>query len=406
MYLTSGGSVALRRHGDGRLLHSYGTFALMAVLCVTYLDIPSYAYALKASLLPKYFFYAFAIAVVPLLAAGSRSLGSYLVSPFVVWAFALVALDLAYLLGAIADDAAVASVIITRIEYVLLAVLLGFACWTSRPTRYQRIFPVVAVVIPVLAILDFLSPGVLYPLDTPGATLGRAAATFINPNRASEAMLVTFILAIPVLGRRYRAALLLLVSAGVIVTFSRAAILGLVLVWVYLVITKLVPRYTLAVPLAAVMSFSLLVGNFENYLNERQDLGEGLANIQGRLEFFEDRVLDDDSAAERAEALKAGIDLFRKNPIFGAGAGATDAPTFGAGTHNLAVMLGAEYGLAGIALWLWLVVVLLRGGYFRDRRLQGAMAVWFVFVSMFSHNVPDTPFWLLTFAIVSRQRQC
>ena len=77
--------------------------------------------------------------------------------------------------------------------------------------------------LPVLVIWDFLSPGALYPIGTDGTTVGRAAATFINANRAGEAMLLTFVLAIPVLRPSYRAALLLLLGAGVIVTFSRAA---------------------------------------------------------------------------------------------------------------------------------------------------------------------------------------
>ena len=100
-----------------------------------------------------------------------------------------------------------------------------------------------------------------------------------------------------------------------------------------------------------------------------------------------------------------GVELFRQNPIFGAGAGATSLWSLPVGTHNLLVMLGAEYGVIGIAVWLWLVVILWRGNHFPDKRLQVAMVALFVFVSMFSHNPFDSLYWLLTFAIVAAQRR-
>ena len=398
-------TTSIPQPGPGHL-RLYNICALAVVLCLGYLDVPSYVYALNEAFLPKYFFYAFFIAVTPLLVLRSRSLSSYLFSPFSLWAFALIVLNLAHLLDALIDgDQSRVSLIGTRIQYAVLVVLLGFACSTTRPASFERIFPFLAVMIPALVIWDFLSPGVLYPIGTDGSTLGRAAATFINPTRAGEAMLLTFVLAIPVLRPHYRAALLLLLGAGVIVTFSRAAIVGWMLLWAFLLVRKVVPKYTLALPLVALGVLPLLLGSFENYLSGREDLAEGLANIQARLEFFQDQVLDDDSALARAQGLDAGVELFRQNPIFGAGAGATSLWSLGAGTHNLPVMLGAEYGVIGIAVWVWLVVILWRGSHFRDRRLQVAMVAWFVFVSMFTHNPFDSLYWLLTFAIVAAQRR-
>ena len=84
------------------------------------------------------------------------------------------------------------------------------------------------------------------------------------------------------------------------------------------------PKYTLALPFVALVVFPLLLSSFENYLSGRADLAEGLANIQARLEFFQDQVLDDASALERAQVLEAGTELFLRNPIVGAGAGATE----------------------------------------------------------------------------------
>jgi O-antigen ligase len=114
--------------------------------------------------------------------------------------------------------------------------------------------------------------------------------------------------------------------------------------------------------------------------------------------------LHDESALERAEVLEAGLDLFLKNPIFGAGAGATDLWSLRGSTHNQLIMLAAEYGVFGIAVWVSLAVTLWKGKYFQDKTYQLTVVVGFVFFSMFTHNMFDFLYWLVTFALVSGQR--
>ncbi|MGH8520350.1 MAG: O-antigen ligase family protein [Gammaproteobacteria bacterium] len=390
-----------------RLLDLYTTSVLVVILCLVYLDIPGYIQERNESFLPKYFFYAFFVVVAPLLILRFRSLSSYVISPFSLWAFALIMLEIAHLLFALIDgDQSRASLIDTGIQYAALAVLLGFACSITRTTYYERIFPFLAVLIPTMVIVDFLNPGVFDPLGRPeGGGAGRAAATFINANKAGEAMLLTFLLAIPVLRLRYRALLLLLVGAGVILTFSRGAILGWMLLCLFLSLRKAVPKYILAVPLVALGVLPLLLGSFESYLGGREDLSGGRDNILARLEFFQDQVLDDDSALERAQVLEAGLDLFLQNPVFGAGAGATHLWSQRASTHNQPVMLAAEYGVFGITLWVSLAMILWKGKYFQDKTLQLTAAAGFVFLSMFTHNMLGLPYWLVTFALVSGQRR-
>jgi O-antigen ligase len=177
------------------------------------------------------------------------------------------------------------------------------------------------------------------------------------------------------------------------------------LLWLFLLLRKGVPKYTLAAPFVALGALPSLLGSFESYLSGREDLAAGLGNILARLEFFQNRVLDDDSALERAQVLEAGLDLFRENPIFGAGAGATDLWSLRTSTHNQPVMLAAEYGVFGIVLWVWLAVILWKGMYFQDRRFQLVPLTGFIFLSMFTHNIFDYLYWLMTFALIAGQRR-
>jgi O-antigen ligase len=388
------------------LLGLYEVAALVVVLCLVYLEIPFYINTLNESLLPRYFYYAFFVALAPLLLLRFRLLMSYLISPFSLWAFVLIMLGTAHLMVALADgDQSRADLIGATIEYAVLAVLLGFACSITRTTSYERIFPLLAVLIPTTVIVDFLHPGVFYPLGSEGTVPGRAAATFLNSNKAGEAMLLTFLLAIPVLRPKYRAVLLLLVGAGVILTFSRAAILGWMLLWLFLVVRKGVPKYTLAVPLVALGALPLLLGSFESYLGGREDLSAYLDDLLGRLDFFRDQVLDDDSALERAQVLTAGLELFLEHPIFGAGAYVTQLWSLPVSVHNQLVLLGAEYGVFGIALWVWLAVILWKGQYFQDKTFNLTAVTGFVFLSIFTHNMFDFTYWLMTFALISGKRR-
>jgi len=388
------------------LLGLYEVAVLVVVLCLSYLDIPIYISELNTSFQPKYFYYAFFVGVAPLLVLRFRSLISYIISPFSLWALGYVTLNIIHLLLALIDgEQSRADIIGTKILFASLAVALGFACSITRTASYERIFPFLAVLIPITVIVDFLHPGVFYPLGTEGTVVGRAAATFLNPNKAGEAMLLTLLLAIPVLRPLYRALLLFLVGAGVILTFSRGTILGWMLLWSYLVLRRGVPKYTFAVPLLALGVLPMLLVSFESYLAGRADLSASLDNLMGRLDFFQSRVLDDDSALMRAQVLEAGLDLFLDHPIFGAGAAATLLWGVGAGMHNQLVMLAAEYGVFGIALWTSLAVILWKGKYFPEKTFHQAVVTGFVFMSMFTHNMFDNLYWFLTLALVSGQRR-
>jgi O-antigen ligase len=183
------------------------------------------------------------------------------------------------------------------------------------------------------------------------------------------------------------------------------AILGWMLLWLFLVLRKAVPKYTLVVPLVALGAFPLLLGSFENYLEGRADLSQYLDNLLNRLAFFQDRVLDDYSALKRAQFLEAGLDLFLDQPIFGAGAGVTHLWSVGGSTHNQPVMLAAEYGVFGIALWTSLAVLLWKGKYFPEKTFHLAAVTGFIFLSMFTHNMFDYLYWFFTFALFSGQRR-
>ena len=383
----------------------YLTAAIVAIISLIYLDISNYVYSvLNSDIEPKYFYYASVVIVAPLLLSKFRNFVLYMASPFSLWVFAEIII---HSYGLLDGNEATVHLIMVREQYLILSLLFGFTASIARTESYNGIFRILAITIPVLVIIDFVSPGIFYPIGTEGAVQGRAAAMYINPTRAGQAILLTCLLAIPVMRLQYRMPLLLLAGAGIIVTFSR----GPILVWIsslfFLLITRKLPKYSFVFTIVAFAVLPLLLSIFISYLQVHQD--QGLDNILARLDFFQTQSLNDDSAQQRMAVLEAGWRIFLENPIFGAGTGITSFQSnlwpLMVNTHNQIALVAAEQGIIGIALWVWLLVILWRGRYFQDTSFQLAAAVGTFLMSFFTHNMFDTLYWLMTFALISGRRR-
>jgi hypothetical protein len=390
------------------LLSRLRIYALAVVLTMVYLNLPDYANALNRGLPPKYMYVGYFVLLLPLLFR-FKTWVPYILSPFALWVFVLVSVNTVYWVSDIVNgDLMHAELAAQRIQTPILALMLGLALFNVRTARFEWLFPILAVLLPLLIFLDFARPGLLYPLDIDGSVRGRSAATFINPTTAGEAMLVLFLMACPVLKARQRVALMVVVGTGVLLTLSRSAILAWLALWIILSATRVLPRSAALVLVLALSMVPILFGFLENYFGNQRDIGPALVDIQQRLDFFSTGNLKDGSAVERSMVLRAGWDTFLNNIVVGTGPGTTQtwAHAVGnVGTHNQFVMLAAEYGVCGIAIWIALGWILWNGRYFEERALQQSMFLLFVLMTPFTHNLFDYLFWLLTFALASGRRR-
>jgi hypothetical protein len=376
------------------------------ILITIYFNFPAYAFTLDAAILPKYFYFIFALLLSPLIFLKVKGFASYLVSPIAVWAISFIVLNFLYLFTGVNDSIERVNLILSRIQTTGIIILLGFAFTKIHRSAYERIFVLLAVFLPLIIIVDFLYPGFFYSLDTPGAVLGRAAGPFINPNNASEVILLIFILACPLVSKKARTPLIMLSGIGVMLTFSRAAMGAWLLIFAYLLIRRQLCRVS-ALGALILVSVPLLFGGLESYLHKRSDLDQSIENIEERLSFLSKRRYEDDSGIERATVLRAGWEAFLKNPATGIGAGATmhesrDWP-YQVSAHNQLVLLAAEYGISGVLIWCWLGFCLLRGRYFQEKDFQRLMVLFFLVMTPFTHNMFDMPFWLLTLMLVAHK---
>jgi O-antigen ligase len=388
----------------------YKAAVLCLVLFLVYLNIPTYVYRFNSSVLPIYFYVGLFFIISPILLLKPIPFISYLFSPFALWAIVLVALNTIHFASTMSEGNLYrAGLINTRIQYILLATVIGFAFSITPAKSYEKIIPYLAVLIPCTVALDFFFPGYLHPRGSDLTIVGRGSAAYFNPNIAGEVILIVFLLASPVVRTRWRTILFILAGIGVALTFARAAIVAWIILLLYLSARRVLPKSFILFTVLAV-GCMILIGGFESYLNNRHDFDGAVDNIQARLQFFSGVNLNDDSAHERMAVLRESWNLFLENPLFGAGAGITETgPSHQwhqrASTHNQLLLLAAEYGIFGIILWATLLIALWKGRYFKDRCLQHAVVLLVLFMTMFTHNMFEYLHWLVTFAMVSAKRR-
>lgn len=398
----------------GRFLGWYQNFVLGIAMGAIYSNLAIYCYVLHPALLPKFFFFGLFFMFLPLLITNKRDLVPYLLSPFFLWAVLLLILNAVQLAGIsristmngldLIDQQGEArrSLVATRAQYILFAIAFGFVAYASVGKKYLYAIVFLMMVVPCAVIVDFTHPGLLYPLETEGAVLGRAAAMFINPTMAGEALLHIFLVGCFLTKMQYRLPLFILAGAAVLCTFSRSSIIAWVFIFFILAWKKTLPKSAVIATAIVVGIFLVFLGSFENYIQSRQDFEGASSNILTRLDFFSSLKFDDDSSEERAHVIRAAWGLFSQNPVFGAGAGATQFWSYRASTHNQILLLAAEYGLFGLGLWIWMIVILWKGNFFNDRGLQLAVVFLFAFMSLFTHQLFDAAsYWLATFALLS-----
>jgi hypothetical protein len=401
------GASPYRRPLPARPLADRWVFAwqrALAVTCVVvlFLELPLYAHVLNPGFAPKIAYFGFAAAAAPVLLARFDEFVDWLTRPFAVWVACFALLHVLHLIAiSPGGHPEVVASMWLRIQMLALTLILGFVLVSVPPSTYLWAFPVLAVVLAGLLAFDFARPWALYPPRTEGVIPGRAAATLLNANKAGEAMMLITLFGLAALPRRLRPLLLVAAAVGVVATFGRNAMLAWIVAVGLLVATRAVSAAGAATLFGAGIAGGLLAGALVEFASNTPELTRAASDLAARLGFFTSGRVSDDSASERLTVALAALDLFFANPLLGAGSGSTYLWALPVSPHNLPLTLAAEFGLVGLAGWIWAVVLLWRGRFFAERPLQIVGTVLFVFYSMFSHSLLDFAYWLLAMALLA-----
>ncbi|MFO1356333.1 MAG: O-antigen ligase family protein, partial [Gammaproteobacteria bacterium] len=251
---------------------------------------------------------------------------------------------------------------------------------SARAMRAARIAMVLVVLISVANnLLDFFGVYIFTIAD------GRGAGFYMNPNISSLYLLMGMILTVSLLSPRYRLMYCLIVAVGVLATFSRSGIL----VWLISVyglgrtqIFHLSKRAitTMVIIMACAVLVMQLSANVVMALGLNKYLSE---NAMQRLHL---NLSTDDSVLGRRAVAERSLELIKASPWVGYGLGAHSVPRTHVEPHNTYLLLGVELGLLGVAMYLWLLVVLWRMKSPVSKVFSFSLAVW----SLFDHNLIDS----------------
>ena len=279
---------------------------------------------------------------------------------------------------------------------VILLLMLIWVAQLPRPDLFARVMALAAVASALIVTYDFFWP-------TFSTVDFRAAGFFTNANQAGQALTLTMtagLLAVPMVLRLPYVAL---VAAAVVLTFSRAS-------WIVLMVALLIlfwqgelgfRRQRRLVGLLAMIGIgavglSILSGSLAAFI-VTTPLAEYLdANTLARLGLGD--YATDFSANERRGAAAFAIETYLSSPspILGEGLGATMLWDFGVGPHNMYLLFLVEHGAVGLAFYCWFILLL----FTRSVGPGRIMALGLLVFSLFSHNLLDTPWRVMVVAFI------
>lgn len=381
--------------------------ALIVVVC--FLDLANYLNLINRAVLPKFIYAFMVLAAAPVMLYKWKSMLRYLGTVPIIWLLLFGFLDLLHWFAYTSyGNVEAAELTLTRVQFLLLAIIFGFVLTRSTPRLLSRYFFGTAICLSLLQVIDFTMPGFLIPADTIGVIPGRAASTLLNANKAAESLVLLYIFGAAGMRKAHRLWLLLAIACGVLLTFSRSGMLAVLAILFYGYFYGLIERRTTLVVGVTMVSLVMVAGGLLiDDLLRFVDF-EAIQNVYNRLLFLSNLDVGDASSGERFAVAEHAFAVFLQQPIFGNGSGYTAFWDFSTqGPHNQQLLILAEYGMIGYLMFLWLVLLMFRGGDFFQalsaQRFHAISVFVFLIFTLFTHNMFDFLYWLLAIVLISHR---
>lgn len=365
----------------------YHKALIVAAVSVFYTNVPIYVYANYGTtglIAPKYWFIMFGLLSLPILLI-RKTAWNALKSPVTIWCVGYAVLTLLWFFLSSQSDTAWQEV---RWRFLAIMQMLAFLMIFAEPgaTRLARKALVAAVLFSVAVNA--------YELFSPlsfSRVIGRSAGLYENPNITGEALVLGMILTVTVLKPRYRGAFILLTGIGILLTFSRAAIL----IWIVasagfmmvgeLRLKSLLVSGTVGLLLVAI----LLLPRWDKLLMAWESTGVINVNVQERLAWFTDPFgVSDQSSWERKYVAQRAWERIAERPFLGSGTGSSYE--VGIPPHNQYLAFMLDHGFIGVMVAPLLVLAVAWGSRGESRRVAIIFGCAVLVLSLFTHSILTT----------------
>lgn len=243
-------------------------------------------------------------------------------------------------------------------------------------------------------IYQFFNP---LAFSSPLGVLGRSSGFYLNPNKSGAALVIGMIFSVSLLQPKYRLPFVSIVGIGVLSTFSRSSIINFCVVLMLFIFTRLITRSQL-------LYWILLLATILMFLGTPlwEDILQNPYLSMQRVEFLQQPLnYSDDSSDDRFNIALSGWYLFAKNPLLGNGIGSTRVWNMEISTHNTYLYYMADHGILGVLIMPLLIYVVTQRARRETKSIGFIFTVSFLIWGLFSHNILDLRFSLITFALMA-----
>lgn len=375
-------------------LGKYRTFLAFLSVAVFFTNFSDFSQ--RMGIIPLYWIVLFAGLIAPL-ALPALASGRLEIRPVIWWCAAFLLITIVwYYLSAQTDRSF--QEVQTRILSAIFIVMMLFLFARPEDQRSARIGVAFAVLLSVaLNVYELFNPMTFSSIP------GRSSGLYTNVNQSGAALVLGLIIAYSVVPPRLRMLFVLAVAIGVVTTFSRAAMLGWMMVVVYFMarggfgVAHLRRALVFGVVVVAFL-VSPFWSNLEASLQERGTL---TMDVVQRLSFFGGNA-EDDSTTERTGVAKYAWSLFGERPLTGHGTGASrQFEQYEVGTHNIYLSMMVDHGIIGLFIAPAMVLLAIWGARRESIDVVLPFAAFLALWGLFSHNVLEERYILLSVALVA-----
>jgi O-antigen ligase len=375
---------------DGAL---YRKFCVVAAVGIFFSNFANFSE--KWGLIPLYWIFALCALTGPLLASAAMT-QRIPVRPLMIWCGGFLAMSMLWYFPS-AQDARAYQEVQTRILSVTF--ILVFLFLVARPEEQK--LAKIAVALTTLVSVGLNIYEVFEPM-TFSKIPGRSSGLFENSNQSGAGIMLGMILAYGIIPSRLRVPFVVICGLGIVTTFTRSAMLGWIVVTLFWMAQSGINlRKVRTMVLVAALGFGFVASPFWGDLQQSLETSGVLdmENLQ-RLSFFSSGTTADASAAQRKAVVEAGIAMFKERPLTGYGTGRFRyIPGFDQTVHNIYVAMMIDHGILGLFVLPSFLLAAVYRANAKTLELTGPLVLFILLWGMFSHNVMEERYILLSVAL-------
>jgi|WetSurMetagenome_2_1015567.scaffolds.fasta_scaffold00033_6 O-antigen ligase len=384
-------------------------FVSLAVI-IFYTNIPVYLYAVEyMSISPLFWIGLFTATVIFIFALefinGGIKCEITGLKPLLYWAFFFITISMLWYIFTNNTDIVDGALRKRFLSVIFLFLFMGMLHNDKKLQTKVRWVLLLAVLIAIANnVYDIVFPFTFVPLDNEFANPGRAAGFYINANQAGAALIIGMIFTIGLLPDKYRTPYVYLVFSGILLTFSRSALLGwFIVILIYLSQGMLKKKHIFAGLFIIVLVVTLSLPFMPDILQPEEGReGINIQNIFERIDWFFDPIgLQDSSSQERKQVYELSWEMFTDHPLIGNGLASTLSWSERASTHNMYLYYLVDHGIIGVFILPLFVLAIVWRASGNARQIAIPFVVFVLFWGFFTHNMLEEYYFLIAFAIMA-----